>query len=284
MKLRSLKFSEKDSRMAQNKKTEHTGAKNGGGNWGTREEAKSLSKKVRRTNSKEIVENEMPKLQRDADDAPAYFKLNRKELSQALQTLDSQSSELDDYNISYGYDEDLNELPENPNDIEAYADLLIARSRVEMEKPALERNWLQISKSLGMAGSLRKMTGQFGDAEKLLRFSLHIIDQHELKTAYKVQQNIRLCDVWKRTGAYEDALQGLTEIIDLCSRGESLYQYLDVAIQHLGKIHFSLGNIEIALQSFERALNLRLKKKDQNLIDSSQHAIEACRLKLAQHK
>ena len=37
-------------------KTEHTGAKNGGGHWGTRAEAKSISKKHRRENSKsEIV-------------------------------------------------------------------------------------------------------------------------------------------------------------------------------------------------------------------------------------
>jgi hypothetical protein len=33
-------------------KTEHSGAKNGGGYWGTREEAKKLSKKLRREKSK----------------------------------------------------------------------------------------------------------------------------------------------------------------------------------------------------------------------------------------
>ena len=38
-------------------KTEHTGAKNGGGHWGTRAEAKAISKKHRRENSKsEIVQ------------------------------------------------------------------------------------------------------------------------------------------------------------------------------------------------------------------------------------
>jgi hypothetical protein len=34
------------------KKSEHAGAKNGGGHWGTREEAKLISRKVRRHNDK----------------------------------------------------------------------------------------------------------------------------------------------------------------------------------------------------------------------------------------
>ena len=36
-------------------KTEHTGAKNGGGHWGPRTEAKTLSKKARRTNGKKEI-------------------------------------------------------------------------------------------------------------------------------------------------------------------------------------------------------------------------------------
>jgi len=32
--------------MTRNKKTEHAGAKNGGGHWGPREEGKCLSKKA----------------------------------------------------------------------------------------------------------------------------------------------------------------------------------------------------------------------------------------------
>ncbi len=36
-------------------KTEHSGTKNGGGFWGRRAEAKRMCKKLRRTESKEIV-------------------------------------------------------------------------------------------------------------------------------------------------------------------------------------------------------------------------------------
>ena len=37
------------------RKSEHSGAKSGGGHWGTRQEAKRFSKKVRRTNDKKAV-------------------------------------------------------------------------------------------------------------------------------------------------------------------------------------------------------------------------------------
>lgn len=44
--------------MSQNKrwKTEHAGAKNGGGAWATREEAKQLSNKIRRQSDKDAVD------------------------------------------------------------------------------------------------------------------------------------------------------------------------------------------------------------------------------------
>ena len=41
-------------------KTEHSGAKNGGGHWGTRAEAKNISKKHRRENDKAQIKRELP--------------------------------------------------------------------------------------------------------------------------------------------------------------------------------------------------------------------------------
>jgi hypothetical protein len=41
------------------RKTEHAGAKNGGGYWGTRLEAKTMSKKTRRKNAKKMIEREI---------------------------------------------------------------------------------------------------------------------------------------------------------------------------------------------------------------------------------
>lgn len=130
--------------------------------------------------------------------------------------------ELDDYNISYTYDEALNEIPEDPEDMDAYAEVLISRSRIEMELPDGERNWLQMASSLGMAGSLRKMTGRLEDAESLLQSAFNIIEKKSLLAVYNTQ--------------YEEAL---------CT--------------------------------FQDTLELRLKKEDITLIESTQMAIEICR-------
>ncbi len=45
--------------MSRIRKTEHAGAKNGGGYWGTREEAKILSKKSRRATEKKTIQKEL---------------------------------------------------------------------------------------------------------------------------------------------------------------------------------------------------------------------------------
>jgi len=49
--------------MAKKIKTEHSGAKNGGGHWGTREEAKTISKSLRRNNDKEEVKEQLDEIE-----------------------------------------------------------------------------------------------------------------------------------------------------------------------------------------------------------------------------
>jgi hypothetical protein len=47
--------------MTKHIKTEHVGAKNGGGHFGKREEAKRLSRKRRREHNKEVLFTELVK-------------------------------------------------------------------------------------------------------------------------------------------------------------------------------------------------------------------------------
>ena len=44
--------------LGRRQKTEHSGAKNGGGHWGDRAEAKRISKKRRRENGKSAIRKE----------------------------------------------------------------------------------------------------------------------------------------------------------------------------------------------------------------------------------
>jgi hypothetical protein len=43
-------------------KSEHTGAKNGGGHWGHRAEAKQVSRKQRRSDGQALIQNELARI------------------------------------------------------------------------------------------------------------------------------------------------------------------------------------------------------------------------------
>ena len=62
--------------MGQKKKTktEHSGAKNGGGHFGKREEAKQISKKLRRVNEKQEIRQYLG----EAADGPEVSQLESK--------------------------------------------------------------------------------------------------------------------------------------------------------------------------------------------------------------
>jgi hypothetical protein len=55
--------------LGKKTKTEHGGAKNGGGHWGKREEAKKNSRKLRRRNEKNELKNKL-------DESPSALKEN----------------------------------------------------------------------------------------------------------------------------------------------------------------------------------------------------------------
>ena len=50
--------------LGKRQKTEHTGAKNGGGHWGDRTEAKRISSKRRRENEKSEIRNETTQIKK----------------------------------------------------------------------------------------------------------------------------------------------------------------------------------------------------------------------------
>jgi hypothetical protein len=51
--------------MSRKLKTEHAGAKNGGGHWGPRHEAKNLAKKLRRLRNKLLIKKEVSQLSKN---------------------------------------------------------------------------------------------------------------------------------------------------------------------------------------------------------------------------
>lgn len=199
------------------------------------------------------------------------------ELQKAQKVLATFETNIERYDLDYGYDEDLNEDPDVPEDMDDYSETLIAAARVDMETPEADRDWQEIAKNLGLAGALRKITGKISEAEKLLSYSLFLCEQHKLPLNLKTQQIIRLTDVKRRQGRLQEALQELQGLLKQTSENADLANYQDVVIQHTGKVYFAMGEFPEALKNFETALSMRTKKGDEELIASSKTAIAACR-------
>ncbi len=206
-----------------------------------------------------------------------YFKMTPAELEKAQKILRTYELNIERYDLDYGYDEELNESPDIPEDMDDYSETLISAARVELEKAEGKRDWVEIMKNVGLAGALRKITGKIDEAEKLLKYSLHLCLKHNLPANWRVQQAIRLADVKRRQGHMEEALTDLEKLLKETSSVDDLNKYEDVVIQHTGKTYFTMGEYAQALKSFDAALKIRLQKGDEELIASTRTAIAACR-------
>jgi tetratricopeptide (TPR) repeat protein len=206
-----------------------------------------------------------------------YFKMTPSELEKAQKILRTYETNIERYDLDYGYDEELNESPDVPEDMDDYSETLLAAARVELEKPEAERDWEQIMKDMGLAGALRKITGKIDEAEKMLKYSLALCVTHKMAATFRVQQAIRLADVKRRRGHMEEALTDLEKLLQETASVPELNKYQDVVIQHTGKTYFTMGEYQQALKNFELALKMRIRKGDEELIASTKTAIAACK-------
>lgn len=82
--------------MAKKTKTEHSGAKNGGGFWGTREEAKTISKSLRRNNDKDEVKEQLDEIENEEGSKKSISKEAQILIKKGLQAAKSgQFTEID---------------------------------------------------------------------------------------------------------------------------------------------------------------------------------------------
>ncbi|BDA65879.1 hypothetical protein CAL7716_000450 [Calothrix sp. PCC 7716] len=84
---------------------------------------------------------------------------------------------------------------------------------------------------------------------------------------------IRLAHVYQWQKQYAKSEELFKEAITLCQTKPEISTYLDFAYQHLGKCKFDQKQYEQALHYFEQAKQLRIKKSDSSLIESTQLAI-----------
>lgn len=173
------------------------------------------------------------------------------------------------YNTSFHINDDLRDVPDDPEDMARAIAFLDDRLRIEQSDA--ERRSL-----FGLIGVLSRMTGDLDRAESALQSALRLaIDEHD--RAAIVQSQIRLAHVfqWQQRFVEADTLYVAT--IEMCSSDDALGHYLDFALQHYGKSLFDQRSYEAASRAFEKALHLRCASGNNELIASSRQALDAAR-------
>jgi tetratricopeptide (TPR) repeat protein len=91
--------------------------------------------------------------------------------------------------------------------------------------------------------------------------------------------DLRWADVFRFEKRFDEAWIVLKKVEQSILANQFL-DHQDFYLQHLGKFYFDKQDYEKALESFEQALELRLKKADLDLISSTDFAIKITKQKL----
>lgn len=120
----------------------------------------------------------------------------------------------------------------------------------------------------GNIGNLYRILGNTQQAIDSLQTAVGLCDENK-----KISNVIRLGEALKYDGQPEQALNKFDEAIDLCTSSVSSV-LLDFAYQHKGKCLLELGQMNLALDYFQKAMKIRIAKGDQSLIASTQKVID----------
>lgn len=186
------------------------------------------------------------------------------------------------YNIDFTFDDNLREVPENPEDMLRAIDYLEIRL-IEESQDDYERMRLS-----GLVGTLYLIIGDYEMAEEHIHTA--ITSSNNLRDRQAQLRNLlRLAQVYQYRKQFELADRIFKQVIQAYEanrdtpRNSIFMADLDMAYQQYGKCLFDQGDYEIALHMFEKALSLQQDKPDKSSMLSTQHAIQVTSEKLAVH-
>ncbi|RYZ88060.1 MAG: hypothetical protein EOP06_11620 [Proteobacteria bacterium] len=167
-----------------------------------------------------------------------------------------------DYDLTYDFDQDLHEVPNNALDMELFVeDQIVVLNTIQKPEERVQ--------TLGRLGTYLRILRRLSEAQSYLEKSLEVIARHKMPVDVRVQQQIRLAHVyqWQKKFAQSNAI--FSELIMLAQKTE-LGALHDFIWQHSGKNEFDQHNWSKAYEAFDRALKLRqLRRAPADQIRSS---------------
>lgn len=141
----------------------------------------------------------------------------------------------------------------------------------ELDRAILDWNTLSPLEDLlflyGAIGNLYRIKGEAKSSIDALSKAVELSEGNK-----KIVNLIRLGEALKYAGEHQLALSMFNAVIEQCAKQE-YSQLLDFAYQHKGKCLLELEEISGANGCFRKAMDLRVRKGDESLIDSTQSAL-----------
>lgn len=171
--------------------------------------------------------------------------------------------------LSYYYDENLQEVLVAPNDVQKYIAKKIILAKTTQDPETQVHH-------LGEAGVYLRMLRRLDSAEEILNEALSIAVAAQLPQSVQIAQEIRRAHVvqWKQNFAQSNDL--FAQLIEKSSRLEPQDALIDFIWQHAGKNFFDQGAFREAVLAFKNALRLRkTREAPEDQIKSSEDSLSA---------
>lgn len=174
------------------------------------------------------------------------------------------------YNCTFYFDDKLREVPHSASDMRK------AIVYVKEKLQASAQNQEDLGKQYGMIGVYSRIVGNYKDSITYLNSAIAIHSSNN--NAKQVWINkLRLAHTYQWMKDFHTSNHMFHKLLEQANIHDQHFGMLDFLYQHCGKNQYDQSNYEAALQWFEKALEIRTKSKEDELIHSSRIAIQACK-------
>lgn len=170
------------------------------------------------------------------------------------------------FDMSYAINKDLRAIANNKNDVLKGINLL-------KDNLLQEKNKVNKAKVLSKLGYYLKIIDEYIESEIYLNEAINIFKEENDEINLFITK-IRLIQNIQYRGNLDKSLGQINILENELDYNLSLERYRDFIYQHKGKILFDLKNYSDALSYFNKALEIRIKKNDIELIESTKIAIQ----------
>lgn len=173
------------------------------------------------------------------------------------------------FNCTCYFDDELREVPHS------LSDMCDAINYIKEQTQSDQQNQEELGRQYGMLGVYSRIVGNYMDS---ITYLTSAISMHStMNNAKQVWINkLRLAHTYQWMRDFHTSNRMFDDLLEHTISSDQHFDLLDFLYQHYGKNQYDQYKYESALAWFEKALKIRTKSDNEELIHSSQIAIDAC--------